>query len=671
MNIRFLRTSIMCWAAAGLGVPEAARSSGAPIVIEASGSKLTLSVTRVERYEGNFAYVRLEADYSGKGGQRKGTITICGVPQSVPPRATAILYGAQLVDFRIEGLPDFMVKELRQAAVGRLLQGVELEQEALMGPALLPEPLFPRNARGLLRVWPRVEVRRIPAVLLYIDSDPIMATVPGTELQYVVNTDWDLFFHQKAYNHFLRVGRSWFEAYSVEGPWIPLRGELPKDFGNIPETHPRAHIRGSVAKPQKAEPLEIVVATEPTELVVLSGEPKLVPIPETPYSYAENTASDLFFHKDGGVVLLASGRWFAARSLDGPWAGVGAEAPLELANIPKTHPKAHVRAALPGTEEARTAVEAANTAVRATVRRDLALEVKLLGPPELVPVQGELAYVKNTAEDMLAVAGRYYCCRNGVWFAANEAVGPWAVAREVPGAVQTLPPSSPLYHLRFVQVLAYSPTTVTFGYTSGYVGSFVDGETVVYGTGFAEPGYVAAGVYYGLPPLLGLGRRLDPNDARFLELPPRVGPFAGTDRDVGKAAAGEAVGLWPRWGRIGYGAGARDLAFSIVRPMEWGVGCLDRGRWQVPLADAAATAPKPLPPPQKEAPPEPQPFKRPPALFLGTNDKVYKLDGGKWWALAKPGSAQWNDIGAPPRDVELQAALVAQMQPRPRLKTSD
>jgi hypothetical protein len=672
MKIRGARIMVLvgALAAAPAGAADA-RAAGASIVVSVSGAQLTLSGARVERFEGDFAFVHLDADYEGKGGQHKGYVSVLGVPQSMPQRAVAMVFGPKLLDFRVEGLPDFMTSEVKEATIKRLAEGVELDQDALMGPNLLPEPLFPRMARGLLRIWPRVEVRKSPAVLVYIDGDPIMATVPGTELQYVVNTDWDLFFHQKAYNHFLRVGKAWYEAYSVQGPWIPLRGELPKDFGTIPEAHPRAHVRAFAGKAQKGgAPLDIVVATEPTELVVFDGEPKLVPIPDTAFSYAQNTDSDVFFAKDG-VVLLASGRWFAAHSLDGPWQGLGEDVPPDLAKIPKDHPKAHVLALVPGTEEAKAAVEGADTAVTATVRRDLALEVKLLGPPELVPMQGEVSYVRNAAEDMLAVGDRYYCCRNGVWFAANDPVGPWAVSREVPGAVQTLPPSSPLYHLRFVQVLAYSPTTVTFGYTSGYTGAFVDGGAVVYGTGFAEPGYVAAGVYYALPPLLGLGRHFDPAAGRFFELPPVAGPFTGTSKDVGKGSESVAAGLWPRWGRVGYGYGARELSLSVVRPMEWGAGCVDHGIWPVPLADATETAPKPLPPPQKEEPPAPKDFRRPPTLFVGRDGKLYRLDSHKWYEQAKGGKGQWNEVGLPSRDVELQGALVGQMQPRPRPKLAD
>src|SRR5205085_150400 len=109
-----------------------------------------------------------------------------------------------------------------------------------------------------------------------------------------------------------------------------------------------------------------------------------------------------------------------------PWGALGNPLPEDLSRIPADHPKARVRCLVPGTPESQAALTRAGTAVTATVRRDLPLEVKLLGPPQIVTIQGDLAYVKNTTEDMLQVGDRYYCCRNGVWFAASDPVGPWA-----------------------------------------------------------------------------------------------------------------------------------------------------------------------------------------------------------------------------------------------------
>ena len=64
----------------------------------------------------------------------------------------------------------------------------------------------------------------------------------------------------------------------------------------------------------------IVVATEPTELIVTQGEPNYVPIDGTQLLYASNTTGHVFKHLgDQQTYVLVTGRWFRAASLAGPW----------------------------------------------------------------------------------------------------------------------------------------------------------------------------------------------------------------------------------------------------------------------------------------------------------------------------------------------------------------
>lgn len=53
--------------------------------------------------------------------------------------------------------------------------------------------------------------------------------------------------------------------------------------------------------------------------------------------------------------------------------------------------------------------------------------------------------------------------------------GPWTVSTEVPQAVNTIPPSSPVYNVRYVYIYDHTPDVVFTGYTPGYLGSYVRG----------------------------------------------------------------------------------------------------------------------------------------------------------------------------------------------------
>ncbi len=61
---------------------------------------------------------------------------------------------------------------------------------------------------------PTILVSTSPAIVLLVDGKPVLAPIQGTTLQYVVNTNWDLFYDNSDY--YLLNGRVWLEAKVVE-----------------------------------------------------------------------------------------------------------------------------------------------------------------------------------------------------------------------------------------------------------------------------------------------------------------------------------------------------------------------------------------------------------------------------------------------------------------------
>ena len=49
-------------------------------------------------------------------------------------------------------------------------------------------------------------------------------------------------------------------------------------------------------------------------------------------------------------------------------------------------------------------------------------------------------------------ANSWYALVAGIWFVASTPQGPWSVAPSVPAAIYTIPPSSPLYYVTYVQI---------------------------------------------------------------------------------------------------------------------------------------------------------------------------------------------------------------------------
>ncbi len=48
-----------------------------------------------------------------------------------------------------------------------------------------------------------------PAVLLVVDGKPVLAPIEGTDLQFVVNTTWDVFFSPSDAKYYLVTERGW------------------------------------------------------------------------------------------------------------------------------------------------------------------------------------------------------------------------------------------------------------------------------------------------------------------------------------------------------------------------------------------------------------------------------------------------------------------------------
>ena len=79
------------------------------------------------------------------------------------------------------------------------------------------------------------------------------------------------------------------------------------------------------------------------------------------------------------------------------------------------------------------------------------------------------------------------------------------VATSVPAVIYSIPVSSPLHYVTYVQVYGSTPDVVYDGYTPGYLGTEVcPDNVVVYGTGYDYPPYIGDS-WYGWPCTYGFG----------------------------------------------------------------------------------------------------------------------------------------------------------------------
>jgi uncharacterized membrane protein YgcG len=265
-------------------------------------------------------------------------------------------------------------------------------------------------------------------------------------------------------------------------------------------------------------------------------------------SWVTNSDSDIFYYAPTSQwYFLVSGRWFSAAALGtGPWTYATTSLPADFANIPSDSPRAAVLSSVPGTPEADEAVAQAQMPHKADV--DIAtttVNVVYGGPPQFSPITGTtMQYATNTSYQVIQVNGMYYVVSNGVWFVSQSPNGPFAVATSVPQVVYTIPPSSPMYNVTYVQIYDVTPTTVTVGYTSGYNGAYVAAGVVMLGVGMAmaysyhpyyPPGY-GYPVYYHPPyPYTGYGYHAayNPYTGAYAHGYSAYGPYGGASAGAG------------------------------------------------------------------------------------------------------------------------------------------
>ena len=460
---------------------------------------------------------------------------------------------------RVRAFLDGVVARERILSLDRLLASVQrgqLMEEAKREPVNV-EP-------------PPILYSPVPAVLINLDGEPLFQLIQGTELAFAVNTNWNLFIGIADSTYYLLHDDDWLAADSLGDAWRSA-DPLPADFGRLPADSNWIKVREHLpSRPvPESEIPTVYVSTRPAELILTEGVADLRPIPGTDLLYVANTESDVLMSMgDGQYYYLVSGRWFRAPGLDGPWAAATDDLPEDFAQIPPDHELAHVRASVPGTEEADLAVIESQIPTTAVVHIDRmeARTVTFIGDPEFRSIEGtELAYAVNTESDVVRFGTAYYLCEDGVWFVSDTPTGPYRVATSIPDEIYSIPPSSPVHHVTYVYVYDTDEEaeTVTCGYTAGYMGMYVAWSLVLWGTGWWYPPYYWYRrpwypVYWAYPYSYGWAAWYNPYTGRYGAGGRYYGPYGGIgwgaryNPRTGTYARGAAA--WGPYGATGWGA---------------------------------------------------------------------------------------------------------------------
>ena len=197
---------------------------------------------------------------------------------------------------------------------------------------------------------PKVFVSLQPAELILLTGAPAYRPVQGTGLQWVSNTESDVFRMGTTGAVYYLVAGRWFTAADFTGPWTFATPTLPADFKKIPLEHERSRVLASV--PGTDQAIEAVLLAEIPQTarvnkketkapdVAYQGDAQFTPIEKTTVERAVNTDKDVF--KVGDLYYMCyQGVWFVGKGASGPWQ-VAESVPEQIYQIPVSSPSHHV-----------------------------------------------------------------------------------------------------------------------------------------------------------------------------------------------------------------------------------------------------------------------------------------------------------------------------------------
>ena len=563
--------------------PDGARSNAAitadwPHTVEGPEATVTVYQPQVLSWENHKTLdTRTAISVRPRDGSKPlmGTLDINFMTRTDLATRTVVLSRARVSNVRFAGAPAARVAVLESRLREHLANLGEREYPLDSILLSLDPATEPTDAATSLRNDPpRILVSETPASLVVFDGKPVLVSIPDSTLSYAVNTNWSVFYDSRTATWYLLAGDQWAEAAAVEGPWMPVT-TLPPGFAALPEGDGFDRVRAALPAPgadatAPAAPLpKILTAQEPTEIILTDGKPILEAIPNTKLAFVANTDAALIRDNAAGeFYYLVSGRWFSASSLAGPWSFATTRLPSDFLAIPADGPRGFVRVSVPGTPEAQQALVEARIPQQREIDRNAAPPtVVYAGTPDFEPIDGtDLYYAVNTSFDVLRVDGRYYVCHEALWYTSAAAEGPWVLAEELPTVVYTIPASHPLHRVTYVRVYAATPTTITYGYTSGYNMGYVSSGVVVYGTGWYYPPYVVAGavpVYYAHPYSYAGAVYYNPANGAWAQGGAIYGPYGGAA--AGGTVYNPSTGAWAQRGVV-YGPNGGASGTSAYNP---------------------------------------------------------------------------------------------------------
>ena len=321
---------------------------GWPRTIQFEGLQIQVYQPQVDHWEGGKLQDRVAVVIVDGSQSLYGTVWLSGKTSIDQEKRLVTLYDIEVSKATFPAAGD-----RESAYVAKVTKALQYWQTVIALDRLLADIAITHSeekseGEPLSNDPPTIFVRETPAVLILIDGEPSLQKDPDSGFMRVINTPALMVLDSSSGQYYLRGEGYWMTAANVKGPWSKAANP-PGALASLLE--PSEETPAAAA----GNPPEVIVSTEPAELIQLNGDAQFSPIDGTRLLYATNTDSDLFMNlPQQRYYVLLSGRWFSAAGLEGPWEFVpGSSLPQDFGRIPGGHPKSAVLASVPGTPEAR------------------------------------------------------------------------------------------------------------------------------------------------------------------------------------------------------------------------------------------------------------------------------------------------------------------------------
>jgi hypothetical protein len=447
-----------------------------------SGGVVLIYQPQVEEFSGNRVEARAAVSVKSAATDNKpifGAVWIKARLDTNRDTRTAVLSDVEISDVRLaeasdeqrEALATYIEDSIEntvfEISVDQFLSGVDNTTVAVTEAELKHDA-------------PDIILSREPAMLIPIDGEPVLQEIEGSQYERIVNSPFLIVKDGRA--HYLYIGSdTWYLGRDIMQSWTKATS-VPGDIQNLVEP--------AEDDAEDPGPLNIIVVTAPSELLISDGEPSWSPVEDMNLLYMDNTDSNVFLElSTQRYYVLLSGRWYRGEAMaDGiDWVHVpNDQLPGPFSDIEEGSVNAAVLSQVAGTQQARDAVLDNTIPQTAAIdREDASFTVQYNGEPDFAPIEEiEVQYAQNTSAAVFRYGNLYYACDEGVWYVSNLATGPWTVATDIPEAIYKIPASNPHHNVTYVKVYDVTPEVVYVGYTPGYYGSYYYHGAVIYGTGW-------------------------------------------------------------------------------------------------------------------------------------------------------------------------------------------